>query len=136
MQHSRYHKFLRVSIVVVALVLVFDSGFLTPVSRQLSDSTINYLGNAVGVYVGVEDTELSLWTAELTSRERDIAEREAALNAREISTRDFGDGSANIDYSTYILSTILFILMVLIVLNYAMDITRAKKIERHEGQPA
>jgi hypothetical protein len=124
MKDSVYHKSLRTGAVIVALVLVFDGGFLNPVSGSLSSGTWQYLANSVGVFAGVESTQISELTAELTLREQELAAREAALREREITAREFGSGS---DYSVYVLSTILFILTVLIVLNYTLDFTRARK---------
>ena len=126
---------LRVSALVFAIVLLFDGGFVYPVTKQLSDSTINYLAS-VGSSVSAEvpPTELNSITAELTARERELAAREAALSVREIETRDFS-ATNETDYSTYILSLILFILTVLIVFNYVMDWVRVKKV-RYEKQVA
>lgn len=123
MEQSRYHKLLRVGMVVVAIVLVFDGGFVLPVSKQLSDGTIQYLANTIGIFASVPQNEINVITAELTARERALDEREAALSEREIGPRSFEDTT---DISQYILSTILFILTVLIVLNYAMDYLRVR----------
>ncbi len=125
MRGSFYHKMLRVSALTTALMLVFVSGILSPLTKQLSDDSIVYLAETIGVFAAVERTELSELTAELTLRERTLAEREAALREREIKARDYGVGTP--DYATYILSSILFILTVLIVLNYFFDFIRARK---------
>ena len=128
-----YHKFLRVNAVIVLVVLVFDGGFVLPITKQLSDNAIEYLANpTVGVFAGVPPNELNTITAELTAKEKALNDREAALQAREIKARDYG---VTPDYSTYILSAILFILTTLIVLNYALDWARERKI-RNERQPA
>ena len=126
MAGSRYHKFLRTSALVVVLVLFFDSGFIFPVTEELSDNTVNYLANSIGIYASVEPNNINTLNAELNAREK-------ALNEREIAAHSFGSGSSN--YSTYILSTILFILTVLIVLNYVMDWMRVRKL-RHEAEAA
>jgi len=130
LEHTRYHSLLRVSMIVAAVMLVYDSGILAPVTREHSTMTQQYLANAVGVSVGVPENELNAMTAEITERERELDEREAALNEREIAARDFGtqENSEESDVSTYILSAILFTLTVLIVLNYAMDYVRARRI--------
>jgi hypothetical protein len=133
MEASRYHKFLRVSAIVFAILIVFDGGFLTPVSKQLSDSTIAYLASSVtGVYATIAPNELNHLTAQISQRERELDAREAALNERVISTRDFGT-SGTIDYSTYILGLILLLLTALIMLNYVLDWVRVRN-ERH-AQP-
>ena len=129
METSRYHKVLRVSLVITAIIFLFDGGFISPITKSLSDNTIQYLGSAAsGVFAQVEPNELNTLTAELTKRERDLALREAAIQEREIESRDFGD--VGDDYSTYVLSIILFILTVLIVLNYILDWMRIKHINR------
>ena len=119
MADSRYHKLLRVSTLITLFVLLFDGGFIAPITKDLSDNTVLYLANSVGIYAAVEPNGLNEITAELTARERELDEREIAL-------RSFENGSAN-DHSTYILSTILFILTVLIVFNYAMDWSRVRR---------
>lgn len=126
MRDTLYHSLLRISVVTVALLLMFDSGILSPVTRTLSDNTITYLANSVGVYAGVESNEVSELTAQLTARERELEAREAALRDREITARSFEtDAGANI--STYVLSVFLFILTSLIVINYVLDFTRSRR---------
>lgn len=112
----------------LTLVLLFDGGFIAPVTKQLSDNTLQYVGNSISgssVSLSVEQTPLNEYTAELTERERELNAREAALSERGIQARDFTDGTGT-DYSVYILSVILFVLTVLIVLNYAMDWARTR----------
>jgi hypothetical protein len=118
--------------VVFAVVLLFDGGFVAPFTKNLSDNTILYIASVgTSVSARIEPTELNMYTAELTQKEKDLNAREAALNAREITARDFSvSGSA--DYSIYILSIILFILTLLIVVNYAMDWARIKKVRYEE----
>ena len=124
---NRYHSFLRVFAVVFALLLLFDGGFVIPVTKQLSDNTLAYLASVgSSVSATVEPTELNIYTAELTQKEQALNAREADLEAREIAARDFGTGDTR-DYSTYILSIILFILTTLIVVNYVMDWMRVKQ---------
>jgi hypothetical protein len=118
--------------VVVAVTLVFDSGLIAPVTAELSHTTQSYLANAVGVSVAVEENELNSITAELTRREQELAQREQELEQREIEVGVGGTSEANAsgaNMSTYVLSAILFILLVLVSLNYAFDIARARKIE-------
>jgi hypothetical protein len=125
MAHTVYHCILRVSALTVALVLLFDSGVVSPITKQLSHNTWVYLANSTGVFAQVEPNELNVLTAELTLREKELEEREAAL--RLIEARNFQtDGLSN--YSTYILSFILFILTSLIVLNYVLDWRRARLV--------
>ena len=126
---------LKISALVVTLVLLFDGGFVHPFTKQLSDNTVWYLASVgTSLTAEVRPTELNIITAELTKRENALDARELELNVREISARDFGTAESA-DYSIYILSVILFILTVLIILNYAMDWSRVTKI-RHERKVA
>ncbi len=126
--NSLYHSLLRIATAVVAVMLVFEGGLLSPVTAQLADQTELYLANAVGVSVGVAPTELNQMTAALTAREQELNERELALSQREIEVGINDGGSiAGFDSGTFVLATILFILLVLIILNYALDYARGKE---------
>lgn len=128
---STYHMLLRTAALTVALLLLFDSGLISPLSKSLSQNTQLYLANVVGISVGVESTELNQLTAQMTARERELDVRESAVKERELSvgiTESGGQASGGL--STYILSLILFILIVLILLNYTLDYLRAKQL-RH-----
>ncbi len=126
--NSLYHSLLRIATAVVAVMLVFEGGLLSPVTAQLADQTELYLANAVGVSVGVAPTELNQMTAALTARERELDERELALSEREIEVGINEGGSiAGFDSGTFVLATILFILLVLIILNYALDYARGRE---------
>jgi hypothetical protein len=134
MQASLYHRTLRVSAVVVAFMLVFDSGMISPVTRQFSSAAYYYVADAItGVTASIPATDTNTRSAELNAWQQSLQEREAAIQARTVPARDFGGTSSN--YSVYILSAILFILTVLIVLNYIMDFVRSRKT-RYEGQTA
>ncbi|MFN3692840.1 MAG: hypothetical protein ACK4SL_01915 [Candidatus Paceibacteria bacterium] len=126
--NSSYHSLLRIASAVVAVMLVFESGLFSPVTARLADRTELYLANAVGVSVGVAPTELNQMTAALTARERELDERELALSEREIEVGINKGGSiAGLDSGTFVLATILFILLVLIILNYALDYARSRE---------
>lgn len=130
MRDSQYHSALRIFAVVFALVLVFDSGIVSESTARMANGTQAYLATAIGVGASVQSTELNEWTSELTSRQRELDAREAALREREIEI-DLNDGSAfNGDYSTYILASILFILLLLILLNYTLDYIRLKELQQ------
>ncbi len=117
---SAYHAFLRTAAVVFAMLVLFDGGFVVPITKELSDNALSYLANsATSVTAGVPETELNKVSGELSAWERDLQARE-----REIAARDFG---SNPDYSTYILSSILFLLTVLIIVNYVLDWMRVRK---------
>lgn len=128
MKDSLYHSFLRIAAVVCAVVLVFESGLLSETTAELSQNTHAYLANAIGMSASVQPTELNKYTAELTAKERELAEREAALKEREIAVGLSTDGGSN-DTATYILASVLFILLVLILLNYILDYMRAREEE-------
>jgi hypothetical protein len=130
MASSVYHSILRISAVITALVLVFVSGLLSPVTALLADQTEYYLANAVGVSVGVAPTELNQMTAALTVREQELEARALALSEREIALDIAAGTNAAFDTDTFVLATILFILLVLIILNYALDYVRAAERQR------
>ncbi|MCA9354003.1 MAG: hypothetical protein KC877_00610 [Candidatus Kaiserbacteria bacterium] len=131
-QHSTYHKFLRVALVVCAVVLVFESGLLSESTARVAEGTHAYLANAVGMSASVQPTELNTLTAELTAKQRELDAREAALREREIAV-DLNSGAVSSNTSSYVLSSILFVLLVLIILNYALDYLRSR--EEREVQP-
>ena len=127
-QSSNYHRVLRVSLVVCALMLVFDSGLISKTTSELSNGTQSYLANAIGMTASVAPTELNQYTAELTAKEQELKNREAALKERELSIGLSESGEQN-DYSTYLLASILFILLVLILLNYTLDYIRSREAQ-------
>jgi hypothetical protein len=124
-QFTNYHRVLRVSLVVCALMLVFDSGIISESTAKLSNGTQNYLANSIGMTASVVPTELNQFTAKLTEKEQELSSREAALRDREIAIGLNESGQS--DYSTYILASILFIMLVLILLNYVLDYLRSKE---------
>ena len=129
MKVNRYHSFLRISILVSAFALIFDSGILFPVTKQFSDNTISYVAGtagSVGMFASVPQNELNTLSAQIAEQQKMLDAREATLRAREISARGY-DSGGSIDYSTYIISVVLFILTVLLVLNYVMDWVRIRR---------
>ena len=123
-----YRSFLRIGILVSAITLLFDGGFVVPITKQLSNNTFQYLGSVgSSMLASVEPNEINTLTAEITARQRELDARESALRAREIETRDFGQESST-EYSTYIIATVLFILTVLLLLNFAMDFARIRSL--------
>jgi len=129
MHVTRYHKFLRTSLLIASFVLVFDSGILFPITKQLSQSTTSYLANVSngGMYAVVPQNEYNTLSAQLSEQQRLLDAREAALRDREIANRTYDTTGSN-EYSTYIMSIILFLLTVLIVFNYAMDFMRVRQM--------
>lgn len=126
LQTTHYHQILRVASVVLALVLLFDSGLLSPSTAKLSSDTQRYIATAVGMSAGVQPTELNQYTTALTKRENELDAREASLEAREIEVRLAENGKDN-QSSTFIIASVLFILLLLILLNYALDYLRTRK---------
>jgi hypothetical protein len=124
--NSTYHSILRIALAVVAVVLVFQSGLLSDTTARLATNTEQYLANAVGVSVGVAATDLNQMTAALTEQQRLLDARAEALAEREIQVELSASGRSQ-NTATFILATILFILLVLIVLNYALDYVRARE---------
>ena len=127
MKNSTYHSLLRIASLTLAIVLVFDSGLLTPVTRQVSQDTQDYLASAIGMYASIQPTELNQLTADLTQREQVLTQRENDLAAREISVELDDSRGLPSAYSTYIMSILLFIILLLIMLNYLLDYIRARK---------
>ena len=125
-KHSKYHKMLRVSAVVCTMVLLFESGLVHDSTRQLSIGTHEYLANAVGATASIDPTELNSLTAELTAQKLALQQRETSLREREIEIGLLPGESAN-QKTTYILAGVLFLLLILIVLNYTLDYLRLRE---------
>lgn len=133
MQGTMYHMVLRTSALTLALLLLFDSGLLSPITRQVSHNTQQYVATAIGVGASIQPTEINTLTSELTKKNRELAQREAAIAEREIEIGLSDTAPAERvsgDLSTYILSILLFIIIVLIVLNYALDFARERRLLR------
>lgn len=127
-RNSSYHSVLRISAVVCAFILMFVSGIIDDSTSKISVGTQEYLANAIGASASVQPTELNKLTAALTERQRDLDARESAIKEREIAVNiSSGDGSSS-DTATYVLASVLFILLTLILLNYALDYLREKEL--------
>lgn len=124
-----YHTTLLVSALCVAIVLLVQSGSMPWARFSLSSHARHYVASVMSVSAGVEATDLSLLTAELTKKNTELAQREAAVKAREIQAqaRDQNPSSA----PDYLLSSLLFLLLVLIVTNYIFDFIRARKTQTY-----
>ena len=127
---STYHMLLRVAALSVACVLVFDSGLVTPLTKELSQNTQNYLANTVGATASVRQTEINTLTTQIAQRDRELDEREAAIQEREIAVglNEPVERTSSSNLSTYLLSIILFIILVLLVLNYSLDFARERRL--------
>lgn len=126
---SIYHGVLRIAVLLFAILLVFDSGLISKNTKILSTSTQQYLANAVGVYVGVAPTEVNQLTARITELEGELDAKE-----RLIAVNLADNKNAPIDKSTLILSIIVFILLVLIIINYILDYLRMRQIKPLQNQ--
>jgi hypothetical protein len=125
-RQSMYHRVLRVLALTCALVLLFESGLVHNSTALLSQNTHQYLANVVGVGASIEPTELNSLTAELTAQKLALRQREDAVREREIDV-GLAEGGQQQDTTIYILSGILFVLLVLIVLNYTLDFLRYRE---------
>ncbi len=123
MEGHLYRSVLRVSMLVTTSLLVFDSGILFPLTKQISSDTQRYVAEVVSVGARIDQNEVNTLSEELRKRDEELDQREA--NLRTIEARTFGDGSTP-DYSTYILSFLLFVLTVLVLFNYILDWRRAR----------
>ncbi len=128
-KHSKYHKVLRVSAVVCTMMLLFESGLVHDSTRKLSIGTHEYLANAVGATASIDPTELNSLTAELTAQKLALQQRETSLREREIEIGLLPGESAN-QKTTYTLAGVLFLLLILIVLNYTLDYLRLREMKR------
>lgn len=121
MQQSVYHILLRTSALTLALVLLFVSGIFSPITRELSNDTGSYLASAIGMNASIAPTEINTLALELQQRDQELAQREIAVSLKE--------SKGNPDVTTFVLSVVLFVLLVLIVLNYVLDYMRLKASE-------
>lgn len=123
MGNSVYHSLLRILSLLVAGLLVFDSGFLIPGSALLSNQAQSHLATVVGVSVGVPANEVNVLTTRITELESELAERERVIA---VSLESTSGEAVPVSRSTIVLSLILFILLTLIVLNYYLDYRRGR----------
>lgn len=121
MKNSVYHALLRICALTLSLVLLFVSGILSPITKQLSGDAGSYMANAIGMNASVPINEINTLSAQLAARDQELSDREIAINLKEATA-----GTGNI--TTFIMSVLLFILLVLIVLNYALDFIRNKPV--------
>jgi len=131
-RYSIYHAVLRVSIVVTAVLLLFVSGFLHHTTALIAQDVSRQVATAVGMSLGVTPNELNQITAALTTREQQLQQRELLIREREIEL-GLSTGASSTNTSTYILSAILFILLLMIVFNYILDFSRTQMPYRQSG---
>ncbi len=129
LEHSLYHSFLRITLAVFAFILLFDSGLLFSPTAELSAIAQYHVANAVGVSAGIAPNELNQLTSRITELETELEAKERLIAVNVQSSKNSG----SFDTSTFFLSVILFILLVLIVMNYVLDYLRGRKIETYEA---
>ena len=123
LESSTYHSLLRVALLVCAFTLVFDIGLLNEATQKLSLNAQQYVAAAVGVRVGVAQNDVNVLTARITELETELARKEREIDVNVDKTAS----PAGPNTSTFVLSAILFILLVLIVLNYVLDYLRSRR---------
>lgn len=126
LEHSAYHKSLRVVTLVMSFVLVFQSGLLSNSTAQLSTITGQYLVAAVGVSVGVPENDLNVLTTRIAELESQVGYKDAQLRERELAL-GLSDQGASQGRVTLILAAIQLVLLLLIVVNYGLDYWRARR---------
>jgi hypothetical protein len=130
-----YRSVLRVSVVVTAFILVFQSGFIDErTATVFTEATDSLYATVIGASASVRPTEINQITAELTKQEQLLLAREGTIAAREIELglAQGSTGSTN-QTTTYLLAAVLLIQLVLLVLNYLLDYLRSKE---RQGVPA
>lgn len=126
-QSILYRSVLRVSLVVMAVILVFQAGLVDDRTTVLFSETITQLSASVGMSVSVAPTEYNEITAELTKQQNLLAQREQQIAQREINLGlNAGESTAS-QTTTYVLASILFVQLLLIILNYGLDYLRARE---------
>ena len=128
-QSLLYRSILRVSLVVTACVLVFQSGLVSERTAVLYSQTAHNLSAMVSMSASVAPTEYNSITAELTKQQQLLASREEQIAQREIELGlSAGENTAAVSQTTtYLLAGILLIQLVLLVLNYLLDYLRARE---------
>lgn len=128
-QSLLYRSVLRVSLVVTACVLVFQSGLVDERTAVVfSNATDSLYASVVGASASVRPTEVNQITAELTRQQQMLAAREEVLTEREIELGLApGTTQSSNQTTTYLLAAILLIQLILLVLNYVLDYLRSKE---------
>ena len=124
---SMYHRVLRTSAVITALVLAFESGVVVPRTAVFSLATEQYLANVVSMTASVAPNEVNTLAADLQKKGDELNQRERDINARAEDTT-----IVSVSSFTYFLTAILTGQTVLILLNYFFDYRRGR---RRKTQP-
>lgn len=126
LENSIYHSLLRIFMVVFAIALVFDSGIINKKTSDISSYTQNYLASVVGVGASVQPTEINQLTARITELEKEVEEKERIVAV------NLNDNSYETKNSTVFLSITLFVVLVLVILNYVLDFLRYRQFKIRE----
>ena len=136
-QSLLYRSLLRVSLVITAFLLVFQSGLVDDRTATLFSLTTDNLGAMVGMSASVAPTEINQITAGLSQQQQLLNAREQTIAEREIELGLSESGGQNSSATTtYVLAAILFIQLILLVLNYVLDYLRSKERDEQSGIPA
>ncbi len=127
-QSLLYRSLLRVSVVVTAIVLLFQSGLVDDRTTVVFLDATENLQAMVGLSMSVAPTEITLFTAELTKRQQLLNAREETIASRENELGLTGGSTQNnTETTTYILAAILLIQLILLILNYLLDYVRSRE---------
>lgn len=129
-QSLLYRSLLRVSAVVTAFILLFQSGLVDDRTAVVFLDATENLSAMVGMSVSVAPTEYNTITAELTKQQQLLNAREETIASREIEL-GLSDGSSqtSTETTTYLLAAVLLIQLILLVLNYLLDYLRVREIK-------
>ncbi len=131
-EHSLYHSLLRVSALTLTLTLLFVSGTIHPLTSRVTTQAERYLATTISATAGVAPTELNQITAALTEQQSELDEREATLRERELALGlQAADPERNwltAELTTWLNSALLFIVLVLLLINYVLDL----RYRRHD----
>lgn len=119
---SWYHSGLRVALVVVAVMVVFESGIISGVTKDISAVAERQLAMVVGV--APKNTDSTITMPGVENEGLKVASLKPDINRlpkTEIET--------TYDRTTYVLSTGLFILLLLTILNYVLDYLHRKEYQ-------
>lgn len=127
-QSLLYRSLLRVSVVVTAIVLLFQSGLVDDRTTVVFLDATENLQAMVGLSMSVAPTEITLFTAELTKRQQLLNAREETIASRENELGLTGGSTQNnTETTTYILAAILLIQLILLILSYLLDYVRSRE---------
>ncbi|MFN3188586.1 MAG: hypothetical protein ACK42D_03555 [Candidatus Paceibacteria bacterium] len=110
---SWYHSILRISVLLFALALVFESGILSPATKTFSHITGQQFATAIHATIDTATYD------------------ESGVLAPEVQSQQISQANTAstqpLSRSTFLLSTLVFILLLLIVLNYILDYLRNRE---------